>query len=67
MRHLTAFCAFIGGAAAGAAMGVLFAPDRGVDTRDRIAKLLKDKGVRLESGEMKELVDKIAEHVHPKE
>ena len=47
------------GAAVGAALGVLFAPEKGEDTRKRICQLLREKGIKLNHHEMDELVDQI--------
>ncbi|BEG61363.1 YtxH domain-containing protein [Coprobacter fastidiosus] len=59
MKNLSALFAFLGGAAVGAALGVLFAPEKGEDTRKRICQLLREKGIKLNHHEMDELVDQI--------
>ena len=57
MKGLNLLFAFLGGAA------LLFAPEKGVDTRARICKLLHDKGIQLKKEDMEHLVDQIAEEV----
>ena len=63
MKGLNILAAFIGGAAIGAALGILFAPENGEDTRQKIKDILREKGIKLNRSEMDELVDKIAAEV----
>lgn len=63
MKGLNFLAAFLGGAAVGAAVGILFAPEKGSDTRQKIADILREKGIKLTRSEMDELVDKIATEV----
>lgn len=63
MKGLNILAAFIGGAAIGAALGILFAPEKGEDTRQKIKDILREKGINLNRSEMNELVDKIAAEV----
>ena len=63
MKGLNFLAAFLGGAAIGAALGILFAPEKGADTRQKIKDILREKGIKLNHAEMDELVDKIAAEV----
>ena len=63
MKGLNFLAAFLGGAAIGAAVGILFAPEKGEDTRQKIKDILREKGIKLNRSEMDELVDKIAAEV----
>ena len=63
MKALSFLAAFIGGAALGAAGGILFAPEKGTETRDKIAEALRKRGIKLNRKEMDSLVDEIADEI----
>lgn len=63
MKGLCTLTAFLGGAVVGAALGILFAPEKGEDTRSKIAEILKKKGIKLHGNDLDTLVDEISAEI----
>ena len=65
MKTIGYIGAFLGGAIAGAALGILVAPEKGQDTRvkitDAVEGFLKKHNIKLSRKEVNDLVDDIAE------
>ena len=65
MKNLGYIGAFLGGALAGAVIGLLVAPESGKDTRskvtDTVNDFLKNHNIRLSRKEVEDLVDDIQE------
>ncbi|MBR1492142.1 MAG: YtxH domain-containing protein [Bacteroidaceae bacterium] len=51
--------AFVGGAIAGVAIGLLFAPEKGEDQRAKIKEALEKRGIKLDKESFEKLVDEI--------
>lgn len=62
-KTLGIISAFVGGAVVGAAVALLFAPEKGIDTRARIKTLLKSKGIDFSDDDVDKLVEQIADEV----
>jgi gas vesicle protein len=57
--------ALLAGLAAGAAIGILFAPEKGTDTRDKLSESLKDLGdaIKERSSEQVEQIKDLSDKV----
>ena len=47
MKCASLLAGFLTGAAIGAALGILFAPEKGEDTRSKINDVLRENGIKL--------------------
>ena len=65
MKSLGYLSAFLGGAIAVAALGILMAPEKGQDTRikitDAVEAFLKKHNIKLKKSDVDELVDDLEE------
>ncbi len=60
MKALTLISAFVGGAIAGCAAALLFAPEKGADVRDKICSILRKHGCNVSDEEVDALVAELA-------
>lgn len=64
MKGLSVFAAMLGGMVIGAAFGILFAPEKGDETRAKIAEAIRARGIKLNKKEMESLVDDITDELN---
>jgi gas vesicle protein len=63
MKPLHVILAVVGGAIAGATVGLLLAPEKGEDTRSHIKEFLDKKGISLKKDKLDKLVDEISAEI----
>ena len=57
MSRVNSVLALLGGAAMGAIIALLLAPAKGEETREKIAEVLREKGIKLNKEDFNKLID----------
>ncbi len=65
MKGSSLIAGMLAGVALGAVLGILFAPEKGEDTRQKICDILREKGIKLSREDMENLVNKIMAKLKP--
>lgn len=60
MKALTLISAFLGGAIVGCGAALLFTPEKGSELRERIAEILRRRGVKISDDEVDALVAELS-------
>lgn len=60
MKAVTMISAFLGGALVGCATAMLFAPEKGEVTRERLVNLLRKRGLKISDKEVDALVAELS-------
>ena len=63
LSQFLGLCPFLGVSKKTEPAGILFAPEKGTETRDKIAEALRKRGIKLNRKEMDSLVDEIADEI----
>jgi gas vesicle protein len=63
MKALNILYAFLGGALVGCAAAVLFAPEKGEDTRSKIKAVFKKRGLKISDSDVDALVAELSASV----
>lgn len=61
------FLAFLGGALMGGIIALLFAPEKGEITRQKIKEKLEEKGIHLSAEELDKFIEKLKEELKIKQ